>query len=1176
MSRINLFILICFTSLISSIASAQDSLQSGFANPPSSAKARTWWHWIDGNISKEGITADLEAMKRVGIQEAQIFNVGQGYPEGPATFMTPQWLELFHFAVSEAERLGLEIGFHNGAGWSSSGGPWITPQYAMQTIVFSEVKLEGNKKIKEALPQPLSKFGYYKDIIVLAFPTPKSEQRIDDLELKTLSGHSFKGRMQPDAKQVNTSALVYKKDIIDLTSKMSTDGTLEWNVPEGEWTVLRFGHTPNGTENRPAGAGGRGLECDKLSRAAMDVYWEGGIKPIIDKLGPLVGSSLTNCLIDSYEVGCNNWTIGFDKEFKQRRGYDCMSFFPTLAGYYVEGGEITERFLWDWRKTIGDLIADNYYGYFSELCHKHGMKFSVEPYGGPFDALLAGAIGDIVMSEFWVGNKVFLDSPKLVASIAHLNENPIVGAESFTSMGGWLNHPATLKQIGDWVWSEGVNRFIFHTYVHQPWNVAPGLTFHMYGIEMSRLNTWWEQGRAYMDYIARSQFMLQQGRNAADVLVFIGESSPNDGILRPDIKALGYDYDEIGANKIGDLTVKDGWICTPVGGRYRVLLLPEITWMTPDLLQKINKLVKDGAIIVGQKPNKSPSLSEFPECDNEVARLSNEVWESNSSDNTRIRKGKVISNRSVENVLRELALPADFSGRETGSDLNFIHRITDSADIYFIANPQKDSRHETCRFRITGKQPQFWNPETGEIKDAAVWKEEADGTTSVPIFFEPEGAIFVVFEKNASPYHIIQAETELSPREMQPLSDLKIIKAEYGTFLPDGLVDVTATLNNQIKNGRLDIWANNSLSSDDPAAGSVKELRVEYEIGGQRSLSQAVENTSLLIETEKPNGLKLIRAVYGKFPELMKGVPQKHPISDVTKEISDMIAANNLIISVDDHLINKISRDDSQKKELRLTYSAEGEMHEVSIPQGRKANFALSTPDPKLANENNKVVWVTPYPGKITYATSSGVTKTVQVKSVPKPIELTGAWEISFPPNLGAPDKATFNKLTSWSLSSVDGIRYFSGTATYRKQFTLSKDLIGEGRSLELDLGSVRVMAEVFVNGKNLGILWKAPFRIDISNFIKEGQNELEVQITNLWPNRLIGDDRLSEDFDWGDWTLKSWPDWLVNHKKRPSDRVTFTTWKHWRKDSPLQVSGLLGPVYIRPYVHVKVMDISK
>jgi len=1174
MNRFHLFALTCIFSInVFSNVSAQNSLKSGFTNPPASAKARTWWHWINGNVSKEGITADLEAMKRVGIQEAQIFNVDQGYPEGPATFMSPKWLTLFQFAVSEAKRLGLEIGFHNGAGWSSSGGPWITPEYGMQTVVFSEVHYTGKQKIKEVLPQPTAKLGYYKDIAVIAFPTPQGGERIDDLALKTLSGDAFKSHLQPDTKPVNESALVHKKDMINLTEKMSADGTLDWDIPAGEWTVLRVGHTPNGTENRPAGIGGRGLECDKLNRTAVDAYWAGGIQPIIDKLGPLVGSSLTNCLIDSYEVGCNNWTSGFDNEFKKRRGYDCMSFLPALAGYYVESGEITERFLWDFRRTIGDLMTENYYNYFSELCHKHGMKFAVEPYGGPFEAMQAGSAGDITMGEFWIGNKVFLDSPKLAASIAHLNGTPFVGAESFTSTGGWLNHPATLKQIGDWVWSEGVNRFMFHTYVHQPWDIAPGLTFHMYGIEMSRLNTWWEQGRAYMDYIARSQFMLQQGRNAADVLVFTGESSPNDGIFRHDIKALGYDYDEIGTNKITELTVKDGWICTPAGGKYRLLVLPETTWMTPELLLKINELVKAGAIIMGDKPDKSPSLHNFPRADREVVRLANETWDSTPSNSNSIKKGKAVSSHSVQDVLRALALPPDFSGGPTGSDLNFIHRIADATDIYFVANPQKDSRKEVCRFRVTGKQPQFWNPETGEIKDAAVWKEEDNGTTSVPVFLEPDGAVFVVFNEKPSPYHIVQTEIALKPREMQSLPDLKIIKAEYGTFLPDGLVDVTETLNSHIKNGKLDISANNDLSTDDPAAGSVKELRVEYEIQGHRRLAQTVENTPLVIEANNPDELRLIRAVYGKFPQGMNGVPPKSPISDVTGRVKQLIASNNLVIPVDDHLINEVSTVDSQRKELRLAYSAEGEIHHTMVAQGGKVNLASSTPEPQLEIENDEVIWATPYPGKITYVTSSGVEKTLQAESVPNPIELTGQWEVSFPPNLGAPAKATFDKLSSWSLSPIEGIRYFSGTATYRKQFTLSKDLMGEEYSLELDLGSVKVIAEVMVNGKHLGILWKAPFRINLDNFAHEGANELEVRITNLWPNRLIGDDRLPEDFEWGDWTLKSWPDWLVNRTERPSERVTFTTWKHWNRDSKLQISGLLGPVYIRPYIRLKASD---
>lgn len=1153
-----------FYITISLTTFAQSSLQFGFKDPPASAKARTWWHWIDGNVSKAGITADLEAMKAVGIQEAQIFNVGQGYPEGPATFMSPMWLDMVHFAAAEAKRLGLEMAIHNGPGWSSSGGPWVTPEFSMQTIVISETHYEGKRKIKEKLLQPESKFGYYKDIAVIAFPTPLHEQKIDNLEEKALFKQSFKSRMQPDSKLIDKSAIIHKKDIIFLTEKMSVDGTLEWNIPSGKWTVLRIGHTANGTENRPAGKGGKGLECDKLSRVAVDAYWKGGVQPIIDKLGNLVGESLTNCIIDSYEVGNCNWTQGLNDEFAIRCGYDCMDFLPTFAGYYVESGEITERFLWDFRKTIGDLMADNYYGYFAELCHQHGLKLSVEPYGGPFDAFQVGSKADIVMSEFWVGNNVFLDSPKLVASIAHLNGKSIVGAESFTSVGGWKNHPATLKQIGDWVWTEGVNRLIFHTYVHQPWDVPPGVTFHMYGLDMNRHNTWWTQGKAYMDYLARSQFMLQQGRSVADVLVFVGESSPNDGILKQEIKALGYDYDEIGIDQLKDLTVNDGRIVTRAGGKYKVLILPQTEWMTPETLAKIDKLVKSGAIVAGPKPLKSPSLCNYPKCDDSVRELTATLWGGEKKSDT--SEGRIIDGRSIQEILQYAASIPDFSRENSGEDLNFIHRTKDGADIYFIANPRKESRQEICRFRVNGKYPQIWNPETGEIREVAVWKEE-NSCVTIPLSFESEESLFVVFENNRlvqTPY-ITEAKTNLKPILLQPISGLEILKAEYGIFLPDGLADVTEALDKHVQGNKLDIWVGNDLSSGDPASGSVKELRIEYEANGARLLLKAAENSQLKLDTK--NGFKIIRGVYGKFPEDMTGVPPKQDIHDVAKKLTSMLTANQLIIRVDDNLIDRDVDYNSEKKELRLVYITEGERHSEVIPQNREVNFALRIPTPRIVSEKGKTFWVTPYAGNVEYKTSSGKKQSIEVKTTPKPIDLTGDWDVNFPLNKDKSEETVFKELTSWTSSTLDEVRHFSGTATYRKKVSIPSKFVGDDYSLELDLGSVRVIAEVIVNGQNLGILWKAPFRVSLENVVKTGENEIEVRVTNLWANRLIGDDRLPEDFEWGEWTLKSWPAWLINGEKRNSERTTFTTWKHWNKDSPLQLSGLLGPVQIRPYV---------
>lgn len=1155
-----LFVMAFFALCISNnIVKAQDALLSGFKNPPPSAKARTWWHWINGNVSKAGITADLEAMKRVGIQEAQIFNVDQGYPEGPATFLSPKWLEFFKFAASEAKRLGLELGFNNGAGWSSSGGPWITPENAMQTVVYSQTQFTGGNIFHQKLPQPATKFNYYKDIAVIAFPTPRSNQRIDHLDIKALTGDSFKTHLDPSDKKIDGAAVIDKATMIELTSKMSADGTLTWTAPSGDWTILRFGHTPNGTENRPTGLGGKGLEVNKMSRSAVDAYWAGGIKPILDKLGPLVGSTLTNCLIDSYEVGCDNWTEGFTEEFKKRRHYNCLTFLPTLAGYYVESGEVSERFLWDFRKTIGDLMADNYYGYFSELCHKHGMKFSVEPYGGPYESLKAGATGDVVMGEFWLGNTVYSESPKLAASIAHLKGNSIVGAESFTSVGGWRSHPAILKPIGDHAWTEGVNRFIFHTYVQQPWNIGPGVTFHMYGVEMSRLNTWWEQSYAYMNYLARSQFLLQQGLSTADVLIFTGESSPNDAILRADIKALGYDYDQIGLDQLAHLTAKNGKIYTRNGLSYRILILPETTWATPELLSKIKELVLAGAVVTGPKPIKSPSLQGYPACDEQVAKIADELW-----------AGKISANATLTDDLKKMSVAPDFSGVSTGSDMNFIHRVCGNDDIYFVSNPQNESRNEVCRFRVTGKKPELWNPETGKVEDILVWKNGPDNTVDIPMSFDANGAVFVIFRNNRpiSSNHITAVKTVLQKQSLRPLLDLQIIRAEYGTFLQDGLVDVTDVLAALITKDGIHLAANNGLSSADPAPGLAKELRLDYELGGQRHQLHMLENEQQDIKFNDKE-FKLIRALYGRFPQDSKDIVPKYPVYDVTTNVNSLVNSNKLIFTATDSLFGVPSADNGVKRELRLVYSTGGEICRVSVQNGSLTHLEQGAPQPRFVYENGVPTWVTPYPGRITYAMGSGANKTAEVTEVPKPMELSGPWEVSFPPKLGAPASATFQKLTSWSLSADEGIRYFSGTATYKKQFDY---VVKKGNSLELDLGSVAVIAEVIVNGKNLGVIWKVPFRVDLGNAVHTGKNDLEIRITNLWPNRLIGDAHLPEDMKWGSYVPEAWPDWLLDPTViRNSKRVTFTTWKHWDANSHLQTSGLLGPVILRTYQHTKL-----
>ena len=1134
------------------------TLEVGFNNPPKEAKARTWWHWISGNVSKSGITKDLEAMKAVGIQEAQLFNVHLGAHQGPVKYLSKEWLDLFKFSAEEAERLGLEMAFHNSAGWSSSGGPWVTEENAMQTVVFSEIVIEGGKAISKKLPKPETKFDYYKDIAILAFPNPKKALKIDGLDYKMLS-ERVRNHLLPDSKNISKEAVISKESIVNLTSKFSEEGVLTWYAPKGDWIILRLGHTPIGTTNRPAPPEAKGLEVDKMSKTAVDAYWEAGVQPIIDKLGDLVGTTVNNCLIDSYEVETTNWTAGFDTQFKSLRGYDLTAYLPTLAGYYVDSGEVSERFLWDFRRTVGDLIAENYYGHFADLCHKNELKFSVEPYWGPFDNMRVGAQGDIVMCEFWSGGYPFFDSPKFVSSIAHLNGSAIVGAESFTGIGGWDKHPANLKSIGDRAWAEGITRFIFHTYVHQPWDVAPGLALSYHGFDFNRLNTWWTQSKPYMDYIAKSQYLLQQGKNVADVLVFTGESSPNIGFIKPKIKAMGFDYDLIGANKLKDLTVKNGTIYSSVGNTYALLVLPESNFIKPETLQKVKELVDGGARVIGKKPLQSPSLSNYPNCDEEVKSYVATLWGSG-----------LVKDSSLESVLN--VKTPDFNIESSDrADISFIHRKTPDADIYFIANARKEAREITARFRVSGRQPELWNSEKGTVKDLVVFKENKDGTTTVLLSLGVEESVFVVFKKPVNSNHLLEVSTELDTAQAEPLSNLEIVKAEYGTFLQEGLVDITDNVNKVIKNGTLDFKMSRSFCDCDPAMGYKKKFRMEYQIGDSKKQLYAEEREHIKIDAGHQK-LKVLKAVFGKFKAETTGIPVTHKTHDVTDKIQSLVNSGTYDILVSNELIgNKIPEGD--KTVLKITYKTDGEEHSMLIPKGQFLKLSEDISKPELIFEDKAIHWVTPYAGTINFKSVSGETKSIEVKEVPKPIDLSSSWNVHFPLKAEKSSNETFHTLTPWSDHKNEAIQYFSGTATYTKEFVLSDEMLQSNKKIVLDLGSVSVIAEVIVNGKNAGVLWKSPFRINIGEFIKKGANTLEVSVTNLWRNRLIGDEKLPLDYPRKDERAKPLPDWLVNKTERMSRRTTFASWNHYDKNDDLLTSGLLGPVKLVSYETVILED---
>ena len=1169
-------------ALAAPAARAADALESGFQNPPDSARPHTWWHWMNGNISREGITADLEAMKHVGLGGAQIFNVSEGIPDGPAPFMTPQWLGLFHHAVSEADRLGLELCFHNCAGWSSSGGPWMKPEQAMQKVVVSETHAKGPVRFEAVLPQPETRQGYYGDIAVLAYPAAGDAARVADFRPK--AGFESRYGQVPQPVELPAGVAAIPQDrIVDLTAKLAADGRLAWDVPEGEWTILRIGHTLTGAQNAPAPVAGRGLECDKLSAEALDAHWAGGIAPILKELGPLAGKTLNNCLIDSYEVGCCNWTPRLREEFQRRCGYDLLPFLPALAGRVVGGSEATERFLWDFRRVLGDLFAGNYYQHFSELCRRNGLMSSIEPYDGPFEGLQVGAKASILMGEFWAGSGGENSSVKLAAAEAHTHGIAIVGAESFTAapdQGKWQNHPGNLKAIGDAIWCSGINRFIIHRYAHQPWlDKFPGMTMGQWGTHFERTTTWWEQSRAWLRYCARGQFLLQSGRFAADVLFFGGEASPNGMVHRPDLKGHGYDYDAFGTDLVPALAVKDGRVTTPTGMSYRLLVLPNTTWMTPALARQVRAWVQAGASVMGPKPKQSPSLAGQPAADAEVARIADEVWGAGAlpaEGAHAFGQGRVTWGGTVEQALAAADVKPDFETATPGARTAFIHRVAGGADVYFVSNQQPKTQTLECLFRVAGRQPELWDPETGRIEPAPLWQAK-DGRTAVTLNLDPAGSIFVVFRAPApaaaDPVVALASEIAVKP-PTRPPAKLEIRKALYGplSLKHANLADVTDKLVAAVRDNRLQIRAGNELGGD-PANNVVKEMRVEYEYNGATKTRTAGEN-QLLKLPDPADGvaggtLRILRAYYGKFQEGLKGVPQIKTV-DVTAKLAALVKDGQLSAIAD----NTLAGGDPAfmvPKQLRVEYALDGVSKSVTVQENSELRLPgdsgdAAPPAARLAVENGARRLLAWDNGRYTLTTASGATRTVDVSKLPEPVEIAGPWAVEFQSPVGAPPATTFAQLISWPDHPDAGIKYFSGTATYKTTFTVPSGALQNSQSaFLLDLGQVKVIAEVKLNGKNLGTLWKAPFRTDATGAVRAGTNELEVRVTNLWPNRLIGDEQYPDDCEWNGITIKAWPEWMVKGGPREvKERVTFTTWKHWHKDDALLPSGLLGPVVLK------------
>ena len=660
------FLLTCLLGAPASGAgtATADELADLFDAPPPEARPWVYWYFMDGNLTREGMTADLEAMQKAGIGGGIFLEVNIGIARGPVDFMSGPWRELLKHAVSESERLGIQLSLGSGPGWCGSGGPWVKPEQSMQHLVGSETKVKGPARFEGTLPQPPPRkpfFGegtltpelkkqwqeFYRDEAVIACPTPTGSYRLPDIDEKALyrrapysSAPGVKPRLDRDSTVLPAGQCVPVKQVIDLTGKMQADGRLAWDVPAGEWTIYRFGRTLTGQTTRPAPVPGLGFESDKFDRSALEAHFGQFVGRLLETTGEPAGKGrgLTTLHFDSWEMSAQNWSAGFREEFRRRRGYDPRPYLPALLGVPVGSVETSERFLWDLRRTAQELVRDNHLEVLRTLGHKHGLSFSAEPYDmNPAGDLAMGGVADVPMCEFWSRGYGFSTEFSCFEAVSagHTNGRPLIGAEAFTStLDQWRQYPWSMKQQGDWAFCTGINRFVFQRYQHQPkLDEFPGMTFgHTHGVHWERTQTWWDMVDGYHLYLTRCQALLRRGLPVADILYLEVEDAP--AVFTPPASALldglpdhrGHSFDGCAPDTlIAKARPEGGGIVFPDGMSYRLLVLPRTGSMTPALAAKILELAQGGVPVVGRLPEKAPGLQGSPASDAAVKKMAEAI-----------------------------------------------------------------------------------------------------------------------------------------------------------------------------------------------------------------------------------------------------------------------------------------------------------------------------------------------------------------------------------------------------------------------------------------------------------------------------------------------------------------------------------------------------------------------
>ena len=725
------------------------------------SRPRGYWCWVDGNVDTNRLTAELEEAIDKGMGGYDIWDIrpvvdeNNVVPDGPA-FMSEESVNAIAYAIREAGRLGLDIGLTFSSGWNA-GGPWTRPEHSTMGLFRSHIIVSGpgifdgildfpvladtrNKDNSWIKRKPDGMPVYYRDIALLAYPVNKD-------------------KIIPDTSM-----------ILNLTGIMRNDGKINWNIPEGDWVITRYVCANTGQLLFSHSANSAGPMIDHFSAEATEAHIMYFINKLEEKLGNLDKTALKYLYGDSYEVRGDLWTPLLQKEFQTRNSYELIPFLPVFDGYIIISPEITDRFKFDYQLTLSDLIIDNHYAKAREICRKHGIEFVAEAAGPgmpvhncPFESLRASGVLAWPRGEFWYKHTQHPDYPenilqviKGVACASHIYNQKYVEAESFTCTWLWQDGPGDMKSAADRAFCEGLNRVIFHTSPHVPVEAGRPGWIYSFGTIVNTTLIWWPKAKPFMDYLSRCSYMLQQGNFVGDILYFYGDSAPNfvppkstDPNFIP-----GYDYDYTNHDIIiNSLDVKDGKLILPHGQTYELLVLPDSRLINLEVIRRLDELIYKGAIVVGPKPEGVHGLSDHKEKSGQIKEIADRIW--GNCDGITIQehkygKGKIVWGKKVIDILKEMKLIPDFQvdTRPGTEEVDFIHRRTDNAEIYFLRNTTSKKIHFEGIFRITGMTPELWDPLSGKTSICQLY-EDTGGQIRIPLYLDPSGSVFIVFTKSA-------------------------------------------------------------------------------------------------------------------------------------------------------------------------------------------------------------------------------------------------------------------------------------------------------------------------------------------------------------------------------------------------------------------------------------------